>query len=265
MINPVAPAAGQGKGKGKGKGGAKRWQIKLENQWKDYDNQEDGILKRAYMMGQKNAKFHLRGQNYEYNFKKMKQKNKETGKEREIRPPPNFKAPKKPLLPEGPTTVITVAPNQAGTLVDIKDPMNPGKTVKVYVPPHAKPGQKLAVPIPQQGEDIADVQKKQEKHDQEHGTKTSWTTGGKVAAGTAAVGAAAAVGVGGVILGDHLAGGAMADTIGAEAVEAGEAVGDAATEAYGAAEDWAPGALEDAGDWLGDAGEDAGDFVMDLF
>jgi len=274
----VAPAAGQGKEKGKGKGkgkGAKRWQIWLDGGWKDYEDPEDGILKRAYMMGHENARFHLREQDYEYNFKSMKQRNTKSQKQREIRPPLGLRPPKKPLLPQGPMTIITVREGQAGTLVDIKDPMNPGKIVKVYVPPHARPGQKLAVPIPQQGEDAAAVQRKQQKHDAQHGIKTaqkSWSTGGKVAAGGAAVMAAGAVGVGGVILGDYLAGGEMAETIGAAAVDAGEAVADAATDAVGAVEDWAPGALddiggafEDAGDWLVDAGEDVGDFVMDLF
>merc|ERR1712232_909854 len=89
----VAPAAGHGgyggkaKGKGKGKGRAEKerhWQIKLDNKWEDYKEPEDGILKRAFMLGHPNARFHLRGQDYEY----------------------NFKPPKKPLLPQGPMTVI---------------------------------------------------------------------------------------------------------------------------------------------------------------
>jgi len=64
MIQQVASAPyqpdggkckGQGKGKGKGKGSGKlkKWQIKLDGQWKDYDNQEDAILKRAFLVGKK--------------------------------------------------------------------------------------------------------------------------------------------------------------------------------------------------------------------
>jgi len=282
----VAPAAGHGgyggkaKGKGKGKGRAEKerhWQIKLDNKWEDYKEPEDGILKRAFMLGHPNARFHLRGQDYEYNFKSMKQKNRGSGKQREIRPPLGFKPPKKPLLPQGPMTVITVRPGQAGTQVEIPNPNNPGQTVKAYVPAHAKPGQKLAIPLPAKGESVDIVQQKQQKHDANIGAKTSsWSTGGKVAAGGAAVVGLAAVGVGGVILGDHLAGGDMAETIGEAIVDAGEAVGDGVTDAIDAVGDWAPGAFEDVGDWavdavddigdwLGDAGEDIGDFVMDLF
>merc|ERR1719163_1764338 len=102
-------------------------------------------------------------------------------------------------------------------MVPVKDPNNPGQEIQVYVPAHAKPGQKMAVPIPAKGETVAEVQKKQKKHDDEHGTKgQQWTTGGAMAAGGAAAVGVAAVGVGGIILGDHLAGGDMAATIGEE-------------------------------------------------
>jgi len=280
-------------GKGKGSSGT-MWQIKLESSWKDYAKQEDMILKRAYMTGQKNAKFHLRGQNYEYNFKKMVQKNKDTKKERSIRPPCGPKPPSKPLLPTGPMIILTVKAGQPGTMIPVADPNNPGQTIQVFVPKHAKVGQKLAVPIPGKGESVADVSAKQERHDAEHGTKTGWSTGAKVAAGGAAVAGVAAVGVGGVILGDHLAGGDMAGTIGEAAVDASEWAVDAGGDAVDAVGDWAPGAAEaagdwaegaaadvgdwaegagediadfagDAGDWMGDAAEDIGDFVMDLF
>jgi hypothetical protein len=269
----VAPAAGT-KPKGKGKGRVQKWQIQLEGRWKDYEDQENAILKRAYMVGQQNVKFSLRGQHYEYNFRRMAQKNLQTGKERRIRAPKGPGPPKKPILPHGPMTIITVGTGQPGTVIDIKDPNNPGQTVKVFVPAHAKPGQKMAVPLPKKGESLQEVQKKQEQHDQQHGTKSSWTTGGKVAAGTAAVGGIAAVGVGGVILGDYLAGGSMAADIGEGAIDVGEAVGDGVTDGIdavggeGAAEevgDWLAGAGDDAVEWLGDAGEDIGDFVMDLF
>lgn len=304
MDQQVAPAAGQqqskgkgkgkgnGKGKGKGKGGSK-WQIQLDGNWKDYEGQEDMILKRAYMTGQKNAKFALRGQNYEYNFKKMIQKNKDTKKERQIRPPVGPRPPSKPILPAGPMIMLQVKAGQPGTMISVNDPNNPGQTIQVFVPAHAKPGQKMAVPIPSKGESVDVVQKKQEKHDKEQGIK-SWSTGGKVAAGAVGAGALGAVAVGGVILGDHLAGGDMADTVGAAAVDAGEAVADGVTDAADAVGDWAPGAFDAAGDWvegaagdagdwfegagddildfaddaaawLGDAGEDVGDFVMDLF
>jgi len=266
----VGKAKGKGKGKctakgkGKGKSGAgNKWQIVLENRFQDYGAQEDMILKRAYMTGQKNARFELRGQRYEYNFTKMLQINKSTNKERRIRPPCGPRPPRKPLLPTGPMIIITVRAGQAGTMISIKDPNNLGQSVRVFVPAHAKPGQKLAVPVPRKGEAVEEVQKKQRKHDDEHGTKSSeWSTGAKVAAGGAAL---AAVGVGGVILGDHLAGGDLAETIGEAAADAGEDAADAVGDwAAGVAEDpgaWAEGAAEDVGEWLGDAAEDLGDWA----
>jgi len=298
VVQTVAPSAGdkgqgKGKGKGKGKGGGTKWQIWLEGRFQDYGPEEDAILKRAYMTGSKNAKFHLRGQNYEYNFKKMIQKNKDTKKERQIRPPlKGPKPPKKPLLPTGPMTIITVRAGQPGTVISVPDKNNPGQNVQVFVPKHAKPGSKLLVPLPNKGETVEAVQKKQEEHDKEQGTKTGWSTGGAVAATGAAGVGIAAVGVGGVILGDHLAGGEMAATIGAAAVDASEWATDAADPALDAAGDWATGAAADVGDWaagagddvadwagdagiidfagdaadwLGGAADDAGDFIMDLF
>lgn len=288
---------GKGKGKGRGVGdGGTKWQVMLGGHWTDYGGQEDGILKRAYMIGQKNCKFQLRGQRYEYNFKKMIQINKDTRKERQIRPPClGPRPPAKPLLPEGPMIILSVKAGQPGTMINVPDPNNPGSNIQVYVPPHAKPGSKMAIPIPAKGESVDAVQKKQEKHDAAIGTKSSkWSSGAKVAAGGAAVAGIAAVGVGGVILGDHLAGGDMADSIGSAVMDAGEDVGDWATgaagdigdwatDAAGDIGDWAPDAAADAGDWagdaagdvadwagdagdwLGDAGEDIGDFVMDLF
>lgn len=246
------------------------------------------ILKRAFLVGQPNARFRLRGQDYEYNFKNMFQTNMETGKTREIRPPYGLRAPTQPLLPPGPMVIITVPAGSAGTIIEIKDPHNLGQIIQVSVPGRAKPGQKMAVPIPEKGEDVAAVQKRQQQ----------WSTGGKVVAVGAVTGAA----VGGALLGDHLMGGTMAtdatgtiadavaphaEAAGEWVVDAAEDVGDWAAEAgadigdwaAGAGEDigdwaagagddiadWAPSAAEDVGDWLGDAAEDTGDWVMDLF
>jgi len=238
-----------------------KWQVMLGNDWKDYEDQEDKILKRAYLVGQPNAKFSLRGQKYEYNFRSMMQQNLNTGKDRKIRPPPGPRPPKQPLLPTGPMVIVTVREGQAGTMISVKDPNNAGKTVNVFVPPGAKPGQKMAVPIPEKGESVSAVQEKQKKHDDEKKKKGGWSTGGKVAATGAALVGVGAVGVGGVILGDHLAGGDMTSEIAGGVTDAAEDVAD-----------WATGAAEDVGDfagdavdWLGEAAEDVGDFIVDLF
>merc|ERR1719215_467077 len=101
-------------------------------------------------------------------------------------------------------TVIRVRPGQAGTMITIPDPNNPGQEIKVNVPKGAKAGSKMAVPVPAKGETVEAVREKQKKHG----------IAAKLAAGTTAVACVGVVAVGGVILGDHLSDGAVADFAG---------------------------------------------------
>lgn len=265
-------------GKGGGKGGKKqrrkpdkknvgnKFQVKLGGKFQDYGKEEDLILKRAYMMGNDKVKYSFRGEQYSYYFGKphMNQMNLTTGNKRDIRPPLGFPPPPKAsILPIGPSVIVKVPPGKQGQTIEVDDPNNPGQKITVYIPPDAKAGAKMAVPIPKKGETVAQVQEKQKLHAEE--TKGKWSTGGKIAATGAALVGVGAIGVGGVILGDHLAGGDMAETIGETAVDVGEDVGEAIGEFGEDAVDWIGDAGEDAIDWLGDAGEDVGDFIMDLF
>merc|ERR1719424_1089915 len=254
----------------------------LSGAWTDYTAEEDGVLKKAYLVGQKNCRFHLRGQDYEYSFQQMKQTNLGTKKVRDIRAPPNLAPPKEPLLPTGAMVVITVKKGQAGKEIEIDDPNNKGKKIKVNVPPGAKAGQKMAVPVPAVGESVESVAKKQKEH----------SAGAKLVLGVGGIAAVGAVAVGGVVLGDHLTGGHLgvadaaegyaediADWAPGAAEGAGEwatgAAEDAGEWATGAAEDvgewaegageWAEGAFEDSVDWLEGAADDVGDFVTSLF
>jgi hypothetical protein len=245
---------GQGKGKGKG---AKintdsKFQIELQHEWKDYEKEEDGILKRAYLVGQPSCKYQLRGQTYEYSFFRKEQKNLGTSKVRKIRPPFGMTQPQQPLLPAG-AMIVIVVPEGGRESCTVKDPHNPGKDILVALPPRAKPGSKLAVPVPAKGEDIAEVVKRQK----------AMSTGSKMAIGMAAVGATA---VGGVVLGEHLTGGALSSW--AEASPELDAAGDWVAGAAGDVTDWAGGAADwaadvtgDAGDWVAGAAEDAGDWA----
>merc|ERR1740121_3419398 len=254
---------------------AGRFQIKLSGDFKDYEPEEDAVLKKAYLVGQKNCKFQLRGQSYEYSFANMTQTNLGTKKVREIRPPRNMPQPSAPLLPAGAMVVITVKKGQAGKEIEIDDPNNKGKKIKVNVPPGAKAGQKMAVPVPEVGESVAAVAEKQKKH----------STAAQLALGVGGVAAVGALAVGGVVLGDHLTGGHLGVADAAEgyaedvadwAPGAAEDVGEWATGAAEDAAEWAPGAAEDAGewlegafedsvDWLEGAADDVGDFVTSLF
>jgi len=246
------PPKGKGKGKGKPINKDTKFQVELSGKWEDYGPEEDGILKRAFLIGQNNAKFHLRGQNYEYSFKAKTQKNVGTGKERTIRPPFGMFAPKRALLPAGPMVVVQV-PAGGGKSMEIKDPNNPSRKIQVALPPRAQPGARMAVPVPEKGQSMEEVVKKQQ----------AWSTGAKVAVGAAAVGGLA---VGGIVLGEHLSGGALSSW--AEASPELDAAGDWAAGAVADAADWGAGAADTAGDWAGEAGDwaagaadDAGDWA----
>jgi hypothetical protein len=245
---------------------AGHFQIKLKGHFEDYGEQEDKILKRAFMAGFPNAKFELRGQKYVYDFKKMVQTNTDTGKEREIRPPHKWKAPSKPIVPAGPTMTITVPAGSPGTQIQVPHPKDKNKVFCVKVPAGAKVGQAMLVPVPDvskceaAGGAVADGPSvagaplgKTEKN-------SGWSTGAKVAAG---IGGAAVVG-GAAVLGTEIAEhgaettfDAIGDGVGDAAAAVGEAAGDAG-EAIGEF-------AGEAGDFLTEGFDEVGDFIMDLF
>merc|ERR550537_722071 len=78
----------------------------------------------------------------------MAQINTDTRKERQIRAPRNWSAPSKPLVPAGPTTVITVPPGSPGTTIQVPHPGVKGAYIAVNVPRNAKVGQAMLVPVP---------------------------------------------------------------------------------------------------------------------
>merc|ERR1719199_2245820 len=124
----------------------------------------------------------------------MMQVNRDSGKERRIRQPKNWRPPSKPLVPAGPTTVINVPRGSPGTTIQVPHPHVKGAFISVNVPSSAKPGQAMLVPVPPTsavtvaGPSTSTVA---------GGSSGSWTTGGKVAAGTAAIAGVAGAAVGG--------------------------------------------------------------------
>jgi hypothetical protein len=227
------------------------FQIKLGGKWTDYSTEENKILKRAFMAGFPNAKFRLRRQHYLYDFKKMVQLNIDSGKERQIRQPKKWKAPSKPLVPAGPTTVVSVPEGSPGTTVQVPHPRAKGAFISVNVPAAARPGQAMLVPVPAVPAEVAVAAA--DIPTPARGDRGSWSTGAKVAAGTAGVAGVFGAAVGGVILGEHIAEHGLDATV--------DAVGDGIVDAAEATEDFAV----DAGEFIVDAAEDVGDFVMDLF
>jgi len=249
-----------------------KFQVKLAGEFKDYDADEDKILKRAFLAGFPNAKYKLRGQNYEVKFEgltkgggkggSVTQKNLGTGKVREARPPFKWSRPAVPVTKAGPTFCISVPPGSPGTTIQVPHPKLKGQFIAVNVPPGAKVGQAMLVPIPD-GEAkpiaAADIQGQFQApaapaaEAAPAGKKAGWSTGGKAAAiagGAVVVGGLA---VGGAVLGEHIAeegwDATMAD-LGDGLEGAGEGIADGA---------------EAAVDWVGDAADTAGDFIMDLF
>merc|ERR1719486_225701 len=171
----------------------------------------------------------------------MVQVNRDSGKERKIRQPKKWTQPSKPLVPAGPTTVVTVPKGSPGKTIQVPHPGVKGAFISVNVPASAKAGQAMLVPVPAiAAPDVVD-------------SSSGWSTGGKVVAGTAAIAGVAGAAVGGAILGEHIAEhglDAAVDAAEEGIVDAAEAVGE-----FGA----------DAGEFIVDAAEDVGDFVMDLF
>jgi len=233
------------------------FQVKLGGDWKDYAKDEDKILKRAYLAGFPNAKYALRGQHYEVDFKLMKQKNMDSGKARDIRAPHKMKPPSAPVTKAGPTFCITVPPGAPGKTIQVPNPRDKSQMIAVNVPPGAKVGQAMLVPIPEgapaalPAADIVGEYKPVEHTDEKE--KKKWSTGAKVAAVTGGAVVVGGLAVGGAVLGEHIAeegwDATMAD-LGDVATTAGEGIVDGA---------------EAAVDWVGDAAETAGDFIMDLF
>mmetsp|Transcript_38392 Transcript_38392/g.88631 ORF Transcript_38392/g.88631 Transcript_38392/m.88631 type:complete len:274 (-) Transcript_38392:100-921(-) len=271
-----------------------KFQVELAGDWKDYQQDEDKILKRAFLAGFPNCKFTLRGASYEYNFVNMVQKNLTSGKERKIRAPFKWKQPAKPIVPKGPTICVKVPPGGPGTTIQVNHPKVKGAKINVAVPASAKVGQAMLVPVPDVAVGSAvsvtggvfgggkGKGKGKGKKPNAAGAaaapaeKKGMSTGTKVAAGAAG---AAVVG-GAAFLGAHAATegpeatGEMVEGAAEDAVEWTEgAAGDAADWTEGAVEDvgdWAEDAgiadaAEDAAEWIGDAAEDVGDFIMDLF
>merc|ERR1719199_1156828 len=78
----------------------------------------------------------------------MVQVNRDSGKERKIRQPKNWRRPSQPLVPAGPTTVINVPRGSPGTTIQVPHPRVKGAFISVNVPASAKPGQAMLVPVP---------------------------------------------------------------------------------------------------------------------
>jgi len=242
---------------------AKHFQVKLSGAWNDYSNDEDKMLKRAFLAGFDNAKYRLRGQKYECNFKDMTQKNLQSGKAREMRPPHKWKAPPSQIVKPGATFCVKVPPGGPGAIIHVPHPAMKGHLVAVNVPPTAKVGQAMLVPLPRgapkpieivepDAPQAAEVAKLEEGPAKE-AAKKKWSTGAKVAAGTAGVAVVGGVAVAGAILGEHIA----EDGWDATLAELGDVTSSAS--------DGIVDAASHVAEFASDAAGSVEDFIMDLF
>jgi len=271
---------------------ATEFQVRLGGDWKDYHDEEDRIIKRAWKSGFPKCQYNLRGQKYSYDFEDMKQINQDTGRKRDIRQPYGWKQPKKPLVRAGPTMTIKVPQGRAGTAIKVPHPDDKSVLFTVRIPANAPAGSEMLVPVPTLEDARASMaavnEHRQAAKDAGGG---GMSTGAKVAIGG---GAAVVIGAGvvaGVLIAEHGVDGA-ADLAGDVAGDAGAAIADAAGDAgdflgdaaadagiadaagdaaaavgdfAGDAGDVVGDAAGDAGDFIVDAADTAGDFIMDLF
>ena len=174
-------------------------------------------MKRAYLAGFPHAKYKLRGQAYQVDFASMSQKNMRTGKSREIRAPYKWKQPEKPIVEAGPTFCIKVPPGSPGTCIHVPHPAKKGQFIAVNVPAKAKVGAAMLVPIPKDEDlptPVPDAPTPSGAHTRSTNSccscnrrrkkKGGWSTGAKVAAGTAGVVAVGGLAVAGAVLGEHI-------------------------------------------------------------
>ena len=170
----------------------------------------------------------------------MSQKNMRSGKSREIRAPYKWKQPEKPIVEPGPTFCIKVPPGSPGTCIHVPHPAKKGQFIAVNVPAKAKVGAAMLVPIPKD-EDLPTpvpdaptpsgptpaAPTPAAPATEEEKKKGGWSTGAKVAAGTAGVVAVGGLAVAGAVLGEHIAeegwDATMAE-LGDVAADAGEAI-----------------------------------------
>jgi hypothetical protein len=239
------------------------FQVMLQGKWNNYEKTEDSILKRAYMSGHKKAKYTLRGTRYEYDFIRMKQKNLESARERDIRPPHKLKPPSKPVVPSGPTMIVKIPPHAAGSVIQVPHPSDKSQMICVEVPKKARVGQAMIVPVPPLSKrPVGHIPTPSGRIPAPSAPPASGLTPAP-SAPPASADSTAAKKPRRDVMGVGLAGAAF---VGGGAV-AGAIIGDTLAESgeLDGVIDVAEIAIDDAGDWMMDAGEDAGDFIMDLF
>ena len=253
------------------------FQVKLAGSWRDFDQRQDTILKRAYMAGLDVVPCKVGGQRYQVDFRRMTQTNLESRKTRAIRPPPGWKGEEPGRTRPAQKLRVTVPEGTAGKCIYVPDPRT-DQFIAVQVPAAARAGDPMLVPLPPvvtpptkafdsfkpsapavppmppmppctETPETPIVKSTKSDTDPKKAGATRWSPGAKVAAGGAAVLAVGGLAVAGVVLGEHIA-----DVGWTGIVEDVEHVAADVADAAG-----------DAGEWVAEAAHDTADFVMELF
>merc|ERR1719429_226311 len=78
----------------------------------------------------------------------MLQKNLASGKARDMRAPHKWSQPSSQIVKPGETFCVKVPPGGPGAIIQVPHPKTKGQLVAVNVPPTAKVGQAMLVPLP---------------------------------------------------------------------------------------------------------------------
>merc|ERR1712151_1257549 len=158
---------------------------------------------------------------------------------------------------------VKVPPGGPGAIIHVPHPTMKDQLVAVNVPATAKVGQAMLVPLPSGVPKPVEVVEpdapqaaavaKMEEGPAKEAVKKKWSTGAKVAAGTAGVAVVGGLAVAGAVLGEHIAEDGWDATI-AELGDVTSTVGDGIAD----------GASHVA-DFASDAAGSVEDFIMDLF
>merc|ERR1719411_1868520 len=193
----------------------------------------------------------------------MTQKNLQSGKAREMRPPYKWTAPPTQIVKPGETFCVKVPPGGPGAIIHVPHPKMKGELVAVNVPATAKVGQAMLVPLPKgvpkpveivepDAPQAAEAAKLEEGPAKE-AAKKKWSTGAKGAAGTAGVAVVGGLAVAGAVLGEHISEEGWDATI-AELGDVATSAGDGIAEG-----------TSHVADFASDTIDTVGDFIMDLF
>mmetsp|Transcript_140483 Transcript_140483/g.244615 ORF Transcript_140483/g.244615 Transcript_140483/m.244615 type:complete len:222 (+) Transcript_140483:71-736(+) len=144
------------------------FQVRLGGVWKDFEYEDSKVLKTALKAGHMICWYSCHGKFYEYDFKRMQQRNVKTGNVRQIRPPYRWASTARVDAAEKPPVkVIRVPPGSAGTTIYTAHPKIAGRRIPIFVPAEARDMQMMMVPVPEEDEPLAPSTEEEEEEEED--------------------------------------------------------------------------------------------------